>query len=72
VHIIAENICAFSNYELVFWTGRMFKRVIRLKQGAAWHASIELAIGIAGRRRKDTVRRRPEGLIVSDSEQGSV
>jgi hypothetical protein len=40
--------------------------VVRLEQGAAWHASVELAIGIAGRRREDTVGRRPVGLIVSE------
>lgn len=66
MHIIAQDVCAFSDDELVFWAGRMFESIVRLKQGAAWHASIELAIGIAGRRWKDTVRRCPGGLIVSD------
>jgi hypothetical protein len=55
VHVIAQNICAFSDYELIFWSSRMFKCIVCLEQGAAWHAGVELAIGITWRRRKNTV-----------------
>ena len=66
MHVIAQNVCAFSDHELVFRACRVVEGVVRLEQGAAWHASVELAIGIAGRRREDTVGRRPVGLIVSE------
>jgi hypothetical protein len=33
----------------------VIESVIGFKQGAAWHASVELAIWIAGRRRENTV-----------------
>ena len=66
MHIIAQDVCAFSDHKLVFWTCRMVEGVVRLQQGTAWHAGVELAIGIAGRRREDTVYRRPDGLIVSE------
>ena len=66
MHVIAQRVCTLSNYELVFGTSRVIESVIGFKQGAAWHASVELAIWIAGRRREDTVYRRPDGLIVSE------
>lgn len=63
MHVIAQSVCTLSDYELVFGTSGVIQCVIGFKQGAAWHASVELAIWIARRRRKDTVR---TGLIVSE------
>ena len=55
MHVIAQRVCTLSNYKLVFGTSRVIESVIGFKQGAAWHASVELAIWIAGRRRENTV-----------------
>jgi hypothetical protein len=63
VHVIAQSVCTLSDYELIFGTSGVIECVISFEQGAAWHASIELAIWIAGRRRKDTIG---AGLIVSE------
>jgi len=63
VHVIAQSVCTLSDYELIFGTSGVIECVIGFEQGAAWHASVELAIWIAGRRWKDTVG---TGLIVSE------
>jgi len=63
VHIIAQNVGSFSDHELVFWACWVVKCIVRLQQGAAWHASVELAIGVAWWRREDAVQFE---LIVSD------
>lgn len=63
MHVITQRVCTLSDYELIFGASRVIQCVIGFKQGAAWHASVELAIWVAGRRRKDTVG---TGLIVSE------
>lgn len=65
MHIIAQDIGTFADYELVLRPCGMLKRVVGLEQGAARHAGVELAIGIARWRWEDTVGTRPGGLIVS-------
>lgn len=63
MHVISKSVGTLSDHELVFGTRRVVQCVVGFKQGAARHASVELAIWIAGRRRKNTVC---TGLIVSE------
>lgn len=66
MHIIAQDVRALSDHELVFRSRGMFEHVVGLEQGAARHASVELAIGVAGRRRKDTIAHAQKGLSSVD------
>lgn len=54
IELVAEDIGAFSNDELIFGTGGVGEGIVGLDDGAWRVARVQIARGIAGRGRQDT------------------